>query len=391
MTRASSIGFPLACALAYAGGVAGYMPLLTLLLPLQVAQVAGDQRFAVLAIVSMAGAVAAGGANVLFGWLSDRSRRAGGGRRRRIAGGLVATLASYLLIAVAYTPLEIGAAIVLFQVAINAMLAPLMALVAEEVDERQTGFTTGMFAAGPPLGALLSLALATPLLTNGVRLAVIGAAVVAGVMPLLFTRARAAVAGATEVTEAMPHRDLTVALVARLLVQVAGAVLFADLLYLLEEPGSGDAGATLARTGTLLMLANLAPLPVAVACGRWSDRLGRRKPLLLATAVVAGIGLTVMAAAAEWTGRAAGFLVFSIGWGSFLPLQVGQIIRLLPDPARRGRDLGIVNLANTAPVLIGQGLTWKMATPHHTGPLLLTLAVLTLVGGSTTLAVRGRR
>lgn len=392
MERRSSIGFALLCALAYAGGVVAYLPLLTVLLPMQVAVIAGDQRFGVLALVSIAGAATAGGANVLFGWLSDRSRERGGGRRPWIGAGLAATLASYAAIAAARSPLAIGAAIVLFQVALNAMLAPTMALVAEEVPERQTSLTTGMFAAGPPLASLLSVGLAAPIFSSEAgRLAAVGLAATLCLAPLLVTPARAATQPSRAGQPARSPRDLAIAWTARLLVQIAGAVLFADLLYLLEESGGGDGSATLARMGTLTMVANLAPLPVAVAFGRWSDRRARRKPVLVLTALLAALGLAVMAFASERAGRAGGFLLFSVGWGSFLPLQVGQIMRLLPDPARRGRDLGIFNLANTAPVLVGQGLAWGMATPRHTGPLLLTLAGLSLAGGLMTLAVRPSR
>ena len=63
---------------------------------------------------------------MLFGWLSDRSVARGGGRRRWIVGGLVATAASYALVAVAPGAASTVAAVLLFQVAINAVLAPLL-------------------------------------------------------------------------------------------------------------------------------------------------------------------------------------------------------------------------------------------------------------------------
>lgn len=390
--RHRSPAFLLACALAYAGGVVGYMPLLTLLMPMQVAGIAGADRYAALSIVLAGGSVAAGASNVLFGWLSDRSRRRGGGRRRWIAAGLVGTLASFAAIAAARTPAAITVAIALFQVAINLLLAPLMALFAEEVPETQTGITTGMFAAAPALAALLSLALGTSLTPDEPsRLAIVGAVAALCVVPLLLLRPQEGGAPPRPVITSVPRRDLAIAWLARLMIQVAGNVLFADLLYLMEDPAGFADGGAMMRVGTLLMLANLAPLPVAILFGRWSDRLDRRKPFLIATSVMAAIGLVGMAAASGWTGRATCFLLFSVGWGAFLPLQVGAIMRLLPDPDHRGRDLGIVNLTNTLPVLVGQALTWVMATPRGAGPLLVTLAGLTLAGGLTMLGVRGRR
>ncbi len=389
--RGSSIGFPLVCALAYAGGVVCYLPLLGILLPLKVARIAGDERFGLLALILMAGAVAAGGAAVLFGWLSDRSHNRGGDRRRWIVAGFAGTLASFVAVAVAQTPLGLAVAIVGFQVTLNAMLAPMMALFAEEVSEQQIGLVTGLFAAGPPLASLVSLALASsPLTGEPARLAVIGLGAATCLVPLLFAHGEARPAVAVTRGPPRQRRDLAIAGVARLLVQVAGAVLFADLVYLIGEPGEAS-GAAVGRTAMLMLLANVIPLPIAVVLGRWSDRIGVRKPFLGVAAGLAVLGLAEMIVASHWPGRALGFLIFSAGWGSFLPLQVSRILQLLPDPARRGRDLGVVNLANTIPVLIGQGLAWALATPRDTAALLLTLAALTAIGGLISVAGREHR
>src|SRR5690348_15836178 len=60
-------------ALANAGGVAAFLPLLTLLLPLKVHTIAGDDRLTTLTLCALAGAVAASLSNIVFGALSDRS------------------------------------------------------------------------------------------------------------------------------------------------------------------------------------------------------------------------------------------------------------------------------------------------------------------------------
>ncbi|MFN3435185.1 MAG: MFS transporter, partial [Sphingomonas sp.] len=113
-----SPAFLLVFALANIGGVIAYLPLLTLLLPVKVEGLGGEARIGVFAACATAGAVAASGANILFGWLSDRSVRRGGaagnGRRRWMAGGIVATAITYAGVALATTPAGIVAAIVVF-------------------------------------------------------------------------------------------------------------------------------------------------------------------------------------------------------------------------------------------------------------------------------------
>jgi hypothetical protein len=65
-------------------------------------------------------------------------------------------------------------------------------------------------------------------------------------------------------------------------------------------------------------------------------------------------------------------------------------MQLLPSAAHRGRDLGLLNLANTLPSLVGPALTWWLATPEDFDTVILTVAALTLAGGLTIMAVRAR-
>jgi len=66
-------------------------------------------------------------------------------------------------------------------------------------------------------------------------------------------------------------------------------------------------------------------------------------------------------------------------------------MQLLPSPRHRGRDLGLLNLTNTLPGLLGPLLTWALATPTDFRAVMLVLAALTLCGGLIILFARGRR
>ena len=130
-SRHRSAAYLLAFALANAGGVIAYQPLLTLLLPLKVEQIAGATRIGLFSATVIAGAIAASASNILFGWLSDRSLARGGGRRRWVVVGLVLTACSFAAIVMARTPVAIVAAVALFQLSVNALLAPLLAIMAD--------------------------------------------------------------------------------------------------------------------------------------------------------------------------------------------------------------------------------------------------------------------
>lgn len=389
-----SLGFLLLYALANAGGVIGFLPLLTLLLPMKIEGVAGEARIDLFTATLIAGSTASSLSNIAAGWLSDRSVARGRGRRGWVAGGLAATALSYAAIAFASTPVAIILAVVAFQVSLNAMLAPLMAIMADEIPDAQKGLTGGLNAlANPVASAVLAIVVSATTLGEGSRLAIVVVAFTACITPLLLTRSRP-VPIAHEPRAAMLtlRRDLIASWGTRLLVQMAGAVLSLYLLYYFESITPNEPPHVLAaHVGHLLTICYIVPLPIAVLIGRLSDRIDRRKPFLLAAAFVAAAGLLGMALARDWTSGAIAFGVYAVGSGIFLPLQSAFSMQLLPDPQHRGRDLGLLNLTNTLPSLLGPLLTWMLATPRDFRTLMLVLVALTLTGGLGILAVRGRR
>lgn len=365
-----------------------------MLLPMRVEAVAGEGRLGVLTATVIAGALAASAANILFGWLSDRAVLRDRGRRRGLAGGLVLLALGCGLVAVAASPLELVLAVIAFQVGVNAVLAPLLAMMAEEIPDAQKGVAGGLLALGNPVASACSaLAIGTAVLAPALPFALVPLTSVACILPLLIMRATAIAAPApAPVALTMRRRDLALAWGSRLLVQVAGNVLALYLLYYFESVTGGRSPAALAVSiGHLMTIAFLIPLPMAVLAGRLSDRTGRRKPVLLAAAATAALGLVVMAVAQDWTTGAIGFGVYATGSAVFLALHSGFAMQLLPDPRHRGRDLGLLNLANTLPALAGPLLAWQLATPRDFDALMLTLAALTLAGGLVILAVQRRQ
>lgn len=389
-----SAGFLLLFALANAGGVIAYLPLLALLLPLKIEQIAGDARIGLFSAIVIVGALVASGSNILFGWLSDRSVARGGGRRRWIAFGLVATAVSFAGITFAQTPWAIMAAVAVFQASVNALLGPMLAIMADEVPDGQKGVAGGLLAAAVPIASAVSAMLVgLAWASEGMRLAMVAAITWATVTPLLLIRARPAASSAPPAGEvAMRRQDIVISFAARLLVQVAGNALSLYLLYYFQSiVPSASAAALAPRVGQLLTVGFVLSLPIALIAGRASDRSARRKPALIGGAVVAAVGLAGMAMAPDWRWAAGAFVAYAIGSAVFLALHAAFAMQLLPSPAHRGRDLGLLNLTNTLPALLGPLLAWMLATPSDFSGVLLVLAALTLAGGLAMLGVRSRR
>lgn len=373
--------------LAAAGGVIGYAPLLSLLLPIRIDSFPDSVRYDVLAACGIAGAITAGLANIAFGWLGDWLVARGRGRRGLMLAGMIATTASFATFHAARGALEIVGAIVLFQVAVNVVVAQVAALIAEEVPSAQKGTAAALLTLGNPLAAGVSAIVVAVASTEAWCLAVVATLMTGCVLPLLMvgTGRIDAVETATRGRVAM-RRDLAIAWAARLLMQTASSGVGLCIFFYLEELAGGRSGMA-APVARLLFLGTLVPVPIALALGRWSDQLGRRKPFLAGTATLATLGLAGMALAQSWTTGAIAYVAFATGVAAFVALNTGHAMLLLPDGAKRGRDLGILNLANTIPQIVAPVLAWGARPAHGFAPALAIMAAITLLSGLLPLLV----
>lgn len=379
-------------ALANAGGTIAYVPLLTLLVPLQVEAIAPATRIGTLSALTIVGAIVASLGGIGWGIVSDRVYRRSGSRRGVMATGLVLTLASYGAVAAAATPLALVLAIVLFQAAVNMLLAPLSAVMADAVPDEDKGLAGGTVVLAGSAGAIVAAGVAALSgVGEGGQLALVGAIVAACLAPLLVTRTPV-VAAPPPAERTIRGWDLVRLSCARLAVQIAGSTLFNYLLYYFETlPGEHGAQGLAARLASLTMAAYLVSTPIGLLVGRWSDRLRRRKPLLLASSVAAAASLVVMAVRANAVSVTAGYAGFILSSTVFLALQTALVMQVLPSPATRARDLGFANLANTGPLLVSATLTWSLVGRYGFPPLFGTLALLVAGGGLLTLSVRSER
>lgn len=380
-------------ALANAGGVFAYVPLLQVLLPVKVGGLAGADRIGLLTVAMLVGGGAASIANIVFGIASDRTYAHTGSRKAWVAAGLVVTVLSYAGLYLAATRVGLVVGILVYQVALNMMLAPLFAIMADEVPDGQKGVAGALLAFANPFGALVGGVLAGSGLAEGARFAVVCAGVVAMVAPLLaFGRSLGGTAAVGDPTRAMRPLDLALIWLARLAFQTATNVLFTYLIFYFDTvaPG-GDMLAMASRVGTLTGILLFAAVPVALIVGRISDRAGARQPFLAGAAVVTAIGLALMAAAGSVWPAVAGFALFAAGTATFIGLHSAYAMQSLPSARHRGRDLGVLNLANTVPALLGPALAWWLASATGGfGALFAVLAAMTLAAGLFVTAVRDR-
>ena len=352
-TQRQSLRFLLLYGLAVAGGAVAYVPFLTLLLPLRATEMAAGENIDLLAYIAFGGAITASLGAIAFGWLSDITRT----RRPWIVAGLVLSSALLVSMRQAEESVELIALIVIWQIALNMMLAPLAAWGGDLVPDRQKGLLGGLLAFAPALGAASGALVTIPGLAGpDARLTLVACLVAATVLPVILFGSPRPMPHlmVAEPKPAARSASLGRGMVGRmwlgrLLVQIAEAALFAYLLIWLV---SLDASFTDSMTARIFAVVLACSVPLAMIAGRWSDQHDRPIVPLALGAGIGTAGLVVMSIAHDTTGAIAGYVLFGISTSVFLALHSSQTLRVLPQPSTRGRDLGLFNLTNTVPSLI---------------------------------------
>jgi MFS family permease len=374
--------FILAYALAWAGAAVAYTPFLTLFMPERIAGLVGPARAVDwLSALAFCGAVAASGAHIAFGYLSDVT----GHRRGWIAAGLILSSGLLALFPLAQGFWQLVGMIALWQCALNMMLGPLAALAGDVVPDARKGALGGFMAFAPALGAASGALVTWPGFAQAdLRPAIIAAIVVLCVVPVLLVRlpptvdARPAqpISGTAPPPVRQPRSIVVRMWLARLSLQVAEAALFA-FLYLWFRAVDPALGAS--RTAIIFGVVLAISAPTALAVGRWADRHDRPFAPLTVTAAISAAGLVLMALAQGTAAAIAAYGLFGIASAVFLALHSAQTLRVLPRPTRRGRDLGIFNLTNTTPSLIMPALALALVPRAGFSGLFVILALLALL------------
>ncbi|NJC33686.1 MFS family permease [Sphingomonas jejuensis] len=340
--------------LANAGAFIAFIPLLTLLLPSKAAEIDPAGRALLLSQIGLASGLTAALANLLFGAASDATRTRFGRRRPWILGGLAATILSLLLIGWAPSPAMLLGAMILYQVSVNAMFAPLLAVLPDMVPDRQKGTAAAWAGLALPAGYFFTAGVVGVLVDGtATRFTVVCLAVAALVLPfaLRLREPRVAVtpAGPRLGFAAFRFPDFRAAFLSRFLLET-GVTL--NMLYLLFYLGERtDVAAALptwsvdAVFSLLLGASTAAGLASGFLGGLLSDRIRRRKPLVVAGGLLMCAGISTTLLAPDWPGPLVGQVLFGTGHGLYATTTIALIALVLPDPARTGRDLGAMNLS----------------------------------------------
>lgn len=391
--------------LAFLGLWMAFFAPIQVLLAEQMETLASLGKEAALGWVTGMGALVALIANPLCGALSDRTTSRWGRRHPWTLGGAVSGALALVVLGQQHTVVGVAACWCVAQLCLNAVLAALMAELPDQVPVAQRARVSAFTGITQPLGVVLGTLVVT-LAAAGIAggYALVAILLVACVLPFVtgVTDARLAPAphAAWRVRPALAgmvagfrgHPDFARAWCMRFLVQTGSALGTLYLLYFLRDaigwqrvfPGQRAEDGLV----VLVLVYTTGVVIGAFASGRNSDRSGRRRPNILAGSALMALAAALLGLAPDWRVALLAAGLLGIGYGIYVAVEPALMSQLLPAAGSRGRDLGMLNVANSAPQVLGPALAALLVTQAGGYPsLYLATAAVTLLGGLLVLRV----
>ncbi|MDR2381364.1 MAG: MFS transporter [Bifidobacteriaceae bacterium] len=345
-----------------ASAIGAYIALLTplqLLLTLHLTRIAPNTATSAFGLVTGLGALLALVANPLGGRISDRTAARFGRRRTWILAGALSGCA--VLATMAWTTQVWQVALVwcAVQTLLNFQQAATTALMPDQVPEGRRGTVTGILglaAVVGPLAGLTAVAQVKNPVAQWLIVAGVGAALGALATCLVKERQASRPTGGASPLDLVkslwfnPARypALGWAWLVRFLITCALAVGTYNAFFLMgrfEVPADQVGGLVLQLSLVSTALIAL----VSVVGGYLSDRLRRQKPFVVTAGLAAAGSLVIMAVAPSIGVVFVAMAGQGIAAGLLYSVDTALCVRVLPSSENAGKDLGIVNMANTIP------------------------------------------
>jgi MFS family permease len=338
-----------------------------LLLQERIGDIEPTHKAVVLAIVAGVAALCVLFANPIGGALSDRTTSPLGRRAPWLLVGSVTGGLASLVLARAETIVGVAVAACAALAAINLYQAALAALIPDAIAIRLRGRASAAIGAASVVGWALGTQIvatwphglvAVALLASGVFLtAVVLTVFLARSQPEALpisdpADARESHAPRLNLRSVFTH-DFARVFASRALMMFSYSVVLVYLLYVVEDfvhrPSHMTAASAVAEA---VAVGGCFALVVAGLAGTFSDRHARYRLPAEVAGCVGGVALLIPVASQTW----GAFLVFCAieggALGSFYAVDTALATLVLPDTRSVGRDLGILNIAATAPPVL---------------------------------------
>ncbi len=358
-----------------------WVALSSLVLPATLNNIDPSSKEAILGMINAIGSIVALLANFIFGALSDNTRSRFGRRTPWIiAGGLVAGI-SMGLIALFQTNVPMVTILWCFgQLGYNMMLAPFVACMSDRVPDANRGTISGFYGAGIAVGQTLGNYVGAYLVKQGnsgltagwiIALCVFG--LIGIITVLIWPREQSSKDSVSRKTSAhdilasfIPPvgkgvGDFYYALSGRTLMMAGYWMVNTYVLYITTDyifagqPGAEKRGASLIASMSVIQL--IVTLISALLAGPVTDKIHMRKTPVALAACLFAVGILMPLLIRKPLGMYLFALIAGFGYGVYNAIDQALNVDVLPNPDQAGKDLGILNLANTLSTVLGSLFT----------------------------------
>ena len=381
LPRAASPGFQFLLSLANTVIWLSILPIGQILLPTQIAALNGANKFSYLTIATVVGVLAAVITNPIAGALSDRTTSRLGRRRPWFIAGTVFSVIALALMAntTSFVTLVIWWGI--FHVAANAILAALSAVVPDQVPVRQRATVSAFVSLSLPLGAVigpcslreLSIPRNCPTMFS---LALFSLSWSCSYWYCVISHCQRESAEGFNLgaflagfwINPVKHPDFGWAWITRFLVYLGYFISLGYLLYFLQDAVHYQKAAQGVTTFQVILTGTL--LIASITSGMLSDKLQRRKIFVIGASLVIALAFLILAFFQTWSAVELAAAVLGIGFGAYLGVDIALITQVLPSANARGKDLGIINIANAFPQIVGVTIAALVINTFHSYTIL---------------------
>lgn len=309
--------------------------------------------------------------NIVFGTFSDISKFKIGKRTPWIVAGGVIGAVGYFLTAhsTSLVWMVIGWCIV--QVGINCLIAPAVAVLSDRIPEDVRGTFSALYGAGQIVGMQAGNFIGSFFLTKLNTGLTIGTCLFlfSGIITVLIWPREKSAENNTKATSVgdilksfIPPtkncRDFYLALFGRLAFIIGTFMIFGYQLLILERYIHLSVQQAATATQILSIVTLITTILASMVSGPLSDFLHRRKFIVAIACIIIALGMLVAWVMPTTTGIYIYGALAGLGNGCYMSVDQALNVDVLPNPQEAGKDLGILNLANT----IGQALAPAFTT-----------------------------
>jgi MFS family permease len=352
-------------------------------------------------IVSGATGLAALIALPLFGALCDRTVSRAGRRRIWVAGGTAVFAAGLIATGLQTTWVGVGIAWLVASLGLDAATAGATAVIADDVPDEQRGTISAAIYGPQALGILVGVGVLTALNNQGaIGYGLLAALLVLSATPFLRRHRdrpdvptpaitlRDVLAGLWVSPRA--HPDFGWAFGGRMLVNLGNALGTTYLLYFLQDDlrlGDPDTG-LLVLTVVYLVFS----IGATIIGGRRSDRSGRRRNWVAIAAFLQAIASLLLTFFPHYGVAVVAGAFLGAGYGAYMSVDQALVTAVLPDPADRAKDLGIMNVGSIGPQALAPLVAALIIGELGGYPVLFGAAgVITVLGAISVYRIRSIR